>query len=400
MEITKALRETDAIVVCLSKRSITKEGFVQKEIRFALDRATEMPEGTIFIIPARIEECEVPSSLKQWHWLDLFGERGGGERLLRGLSARAEKLGLKIPRAPLVGSRVAQPSKPVNPSSASSIAAQEKEPAQPPTPRSSQYQVWAGIEFASVPGGNFIMGSRLTDKYSHESETPKHLVSIEQDYWIGRFPITNGQFSEFVGWTHHSFKWASGWKKKLDHPVIHVSWDDAVAYVNWLNNIYGKELPPRMAFSLPSEAEWEKAARGTDGRAFPWGSDFDSTRCKVKGWLDGETTSVGLYSPRGDSPYGVSDMAGGVWEWTRSGHHPYPYRPSDGRENLYGYRELVIVRGGPYEGNEASVRVTRRYISSTAPSRRLIGRDYDWVESKSFTLPRPQGLRVAVIRLN
>lgn len=95
LEIPKAVRESDVVVVCLSNKSITKEGYVQKEIKFALDIASEKPEGTIFLIPARLEECNVPGQLGSWQWVDLF-ETNGYEWLMRSLRLRAEKLGMRV----------------------------------------------------------------------------------------------------------------------------------------------------------------------------------------------------------------------------------------------------------------------------------------------------------------
>ncbi len=97
-EISKAVRKTDAVVVCVSKSSVSKEGFLQKEIRKALDVAEEKPEGTIFIIPARIEECEIPDRLARWHWVNLFEEHGY-ENLIRALQARAIELGITVAKA-------------------------------------------------------------------------------------------------------------------------------------------------------------------------------------------------------------------------------------------------------------------------------------------------------------
>jgi outer membrane protein assembly factor BamD (BamD/ComL family) len=94
-EISKAVRESDVVIVCLSNKSITKEGYIQKELKFALDIASEKPEGTIFLIPARLEECDVPPRLAPWQWVDLF-EADGYERLMRSLHIRAEKLGMRV----------------------------------------------------------------------------------------------------------------------------------------------------------------------------------------------------------------------------------------------------------------------------------------------------------------
>jgi len=95
VEIPRAVREADVVVVCLSNKSITKEGYIQKEIKFALDSADEKPEGTIFLIPARLEECAVPEQLGRWQWVDLF-EENGFVRLLRSLKLRADTVGATI----------------------------------------------------------------------------------------------------------------------------------------------------------------------------------------------------------------------------------------------------------------------------------------------------------------
>ena len=91
-EISKAMDETDVILICLTGHSVSKEGYVQKEIRVALDRGLEMPEGGIILIPARLEECEIPYQLKSYQWVDLYAD-GGMEKLLRSFNLRAEQVG-------------------------------------------------------------------------------------------------------------------------------------------------------------------------------------------------------------------------------------------------------------------------------------------------------------------
>jgi formylglycine-generating enzyme required for sulfatase activity len=140
-----------------------------------------------------------------------------------------------------------------------------------------------------------------------------------------------------------------------DHPVMWVSWGDALAYCRWLGRETG--LP----VTLPSEAEWEKAARGTDGRIYPWGDEWDTERCNTAEGGAGATTPVGRYSPGGDSPYGCADMAGNVWDWTRSVFKGYPYDPKDGREGLEaGDNILRAVRGGSFDNDRLSARCAAR----------------------------------------
>jgi len=316
LEIPKAVRSSDAVIICLSSRAITKAGYVQKEIKDALDVADEQPEGAIFLIPLRLEECEAPERLRRWQWVDLFQETGY-ERLLRALRARAESLGL--------GRHVWEP------------------------------------EMVLIPAGEFLMGSDPgRDRDASDDEQPQHTLYLP-DYRIAKTPVTYAQYAVFVQATGYDLPQHSDLARgkpprgKEDHPVRAVSWQDAVAYCNWLSQVTGKP------YRLPSEAEWEKGARGTDGRIYPWGDEPpDEGRCNFGNNVKG-TTPVGRYSPQGDSPYGCVDMAGNVWEWTRSLRERYPYDPSDGRENLEAGRDVGrVLRGGAFDCVDWTVRCAAR----------------------------------------
>lgn len=152
------------------------------------------------------------------------------------------------------------------------------------------------MDLVLVPAGTFLYG---TDKEAHELP----------EFWIGKAPVTNAEYARFVAATGHEppehWPGETPPKEIADHPVTHVSWHDAMAYAEW----QGKRLP--------IEEEWEKAARGTDGRAYLWG-DWQEGCCNTKEAGIGTTTPVGRYSPDGDSPYGGVDMAGNVFEWTAS----------------------------------------------------------------------------------
>lgn len=192
-------------------------------------------------------------------------------------------------------------------------------------------------EMVYVPAGWFLMGSdKRKDPQAYERELPQHWVWLDA-YWIGKYPITNAQYAAFVRATGHRAppRWEDGRipaGKEL-HPVVHVIEHDARAYCNWLSKY------TRRSYRLPSEAEWEKAARGTDGRIYPWGNQPPHAQlCNIEKGVR-HTTPVGAY-PAGASPYGALDMAGNVWEWTNSlwgenGEAPtfrYPYDAKDGRE--------------------------------------------------------------------
>ena len=193
--------------------------------------------------------------------------------------------------------------------------------------------------WVEVPAGEFWMGGE--GEYDGKPAHRLHLVK----FWIARVPVTNAQYRFFVEAAGHEAP--EGWeegrppKGKESHPVVHVTWRDALAYCRWLSGVTGKRV------ALPSEAEWEKAARGDkDRRAYPWGEAFDATRCNSRDLGLGDTTPVGIF-PEGASPYGVLDLSGNVWEWTRSNYRDYPYDPDDGREELDN-NDPRVLRGGAF----------------------------------------------------
>jgi formylglycine-generating enzyme required for sulfatase activity len=267
-----------------------------------------------------------------------------------------------------------------------------------------------GMAFVYVPPGEFTMGSSEAEvdaafelcqqtyggceREWFEAELPQHQVNLD-GFWIGRTEVTNAQYRPFVEaggyqqrelWTEAGWEWVEGqgitqpvcWEEELvnqpDQPVVCVSWYEAVAYTRWLAQETGLEV------RLPTEAEWEKAARGTDGRIWPWGKEPpDGTRLnycdqncesdrKDEAVDDGYpyTAPAGTY-PAGASPYGALDMAGNVWEWTSTlwggcdwpSGFAYPYRPDDGREELEG-SDCRVVRGGGWVWNSTWARCAAR----------------------------------------
>jgi len=228
-----------------------------------------------------------------------------------------------------------------------------------------------------IPAGDFIMGSndieaqRSTNNGRAYPEIPVHTVYLD-GYWIDKYEVTNEQYALCVtaGVCDPPFLIKSETRRHYfdnpeyaNYPVIYVSWYMARTYCEWAGR------------RLPNEAEWEKAARGTDGRKYPWGNEKVSGEranfCDVNcprtiansifndGYAD--TSPVGNY-PAGASPYGVMDMSGNVWEWTSTIPKPYPYDPTDGRENLDVYAERVW-RGGPWSNGYWWIRSSIRYRS-------------------------------------
>jgi formylglycine-generating enzyme required for sulfatase activity len=244
-------------------------------------------------------------------------------------------------------------------------------------------------EVVQIPAGPFLMGTseaqinllarlderarRWREKGRFDREGPQHTV-ILATYAIGRYPVTVGEFQRFVegdGYQSERFWTPSGWAWRQESrrmapdlwddavwasderlPVVGVTWYEADAYGRWLSAMTGR------VYRLPTEAEWEKAARGTGARIFPWGDELDPARCNTREGGLGRTTQVdGM--PAGASPYGCLEMGGNASEWTLSKLWPYPYDVQDGREDPEGEEERVI-RGGSWFKPLLRARVSAR----------------------------------------
>ncbi len=191
-------------------------------------------------------------------------------------------------------------------------------------------------EMVLIPAGEFIMGTddRLPD------EGPEHRVNLKA-YWIDKYETTNLQYKQFIDSTQRRspthFENRTFPPGKVDHPVTYVTWNDAHDFCNWA----GKRLP--------TDQEWEKAARGTDGQIFPWSNEFDTDKANTpQRWMylkhEGDTTPVGAFKA-GVSPYGLYDMSGNVWEWVSSWYLPYPGNHHDTENYGETYKTL---KGGSW----------------------------------------------------
>lgn len=204
-----------------------------------------------------------------------------------------------------------------------------------------------GQKFVFVPPGPFKMGSSpADDELSSAAEQPRHTVNLP-GFWMARYLLTTAHFQSFLAQSGYR---PAGQLERDNTPVTNVTWFDALACCRWLADRSG--LP----VTLPSEAEWEKAARGADGRRYPWGNQPPTPQlCNFS-----QITPVGQYSPQGDSPFGCADMGGNVGEWTRSQFRPYPYRPHAGREDEQGQQPRVI-RGLPFNNPRSMTRCAYRH---------------------------------------
>ena len=236
---------------------------------------------------------------------------------------------------------------------ASQHAAEIRRKALPPGSPAEAPRLACEPRVVRIPAGLFLMGS--TDEQIEQAiedgatewvkdEQPQHMVETGE-YTISLYPVTNREYQAFIresgrlppnGWNGDQVP-----SHKANHPVVNVSWYDAWAYCKWLSQETGKD------YRLPSEAEWEKAARGMDGQIYPWGDEFTKGKANTKEAGIGNTTPAGQFSPQGDSPYECADMIGNVWELTRSLFLDYPYQAGDGREDLKREGPRVL-RGGAF----------------------------------------------------
>jgi formylglycine-generating enzyme required for sulfatase activity len=226
----------------------------------------------------------------------------------------------------------------------------EPTPTPIPSPTETPKPERISSEMVLVPAGEFTMGS------SNEDERPPHAVFVEA-FEMDQFEVVNDEFQRFVDETGYQTEgeqageeddWRAHAEGKPRHPVVKVTFNDARAYCEWA----GKRLP--------SEAEWEKAARGTEQLAYPWGNEWDPGRANAKESGYRGTTVAGSF-PQGASPYGAMDMAGNVAEWTTDWFKAYP--GGDFASPYFGERYRVI-RGGGWFTEEELVRTAERSASS------------------------------------
>lgn len=198
-----------------------------------------------------------------------------------------------------------------------------------------------------VPAGTFQMGSDETDPSAKESEKPPHQVTLDA-FWIDRYEVSNAQYARCVeaDVCQESGHADDATYTGADLPVVGVPWQDAVDYCRWAGG------------RLPTEAEWEYAARGTDGPIYPWGDTFDSSKANVQGNDDGYLRTAPVDSfPTGASWVGVLHMAGNVWEWVDDWYDGYP---GTTHQNDYFGTTYKVLRGGSWDIDEEHVRAANR----------------------------------------
>ena len=279
--------------------------------------------------------------------------------------------------------------------------------------------VYPDIEWVKIPEGEFLMGSSDEDKDAYSDEKEQHSLYLPE-FWISRYPVTNAQFGPFIRakgyenpewWTDEGWNWRIGKNSDLsgikdkkirniyepvlkrqlqeqrnqpywyedalwngnNRPVVGITWFEAFAYIQWLttlvneHQLFNNFCKGNLKILLPSEAEWEKAFRGNDGKIFPWANNWKKDAANTREIQLSTTSIVGMF-PKGKSkPLGLLDGTGNVWEWTRTiwGSDPkepkfaYKYQTDDGREDMNSW-EFRILRGGAWGSRQGNVRCTSR----------------------------------------
>src|SRR5271157_5038493 len=395
-EIPAAVRACDVVIVCLSRKSVSKEGFLQREIREALYVAEEKPEGTIFIIPVKLEEVEVPQRLSLWQWANLFQE-GGYQRLVGALHVRASAIAEREGTVPL-GPPQPAVSKP------QPLPQRETVPPSPPNPPVMPSEKWKdtrflavtligvgvvvivaafvwvywrkhragtvrenpkdGLNYVWIPPGSFQMGCSPRDDVCDDNEKPSHQVTISRGFWFGQTEVTVGAYKRFAGSTGRQMppepnisgrlltpRWGDG-----AMPIVDVTWDDAKTYCNWAGG------------RLPTEAEWEYAARARSTAArygdrdeIAWYAD-NSGRERLESdriWKEDQANYEKRLNENGNgmhevgqkraNKFGLHDVLGNVWEWVNDWYDQSYYQKIssiDPKGPLDG--EYRVLRGGSW----------------------------------------------------
>ena len=336
-EIPKAIKASQIFLACLSGKSANKQGYIQRELRIALDTLGEMLPGTIFFIPMRLEECEIPDlrmsevglNLRDIHRLD-YWEEDGFEQLERAITHQF-KLEPEEPKKPVI----LRPSLSVFNFEVVRVNA-KGEQIKKESKQSQYFREYLGnditLEMVAIPGGTFLMGTedeeikRLVKKFNWDEfrrERPQHQVTVPP-FFMGKYPITQAQWKAIAFLTDLKVEKdldlnPAHFKDRPDsdrRPVEQVNWYDAIEFCARLSKLTVRE------YRLPSEAEWEYACRAGTTTPFYFGetitgklANYNASETyadEPKGEYREETTPVGQFSP---NAFGLYDMHGNVWEW-------------------------------------------------------------------------------------
>lgn len=344
-EIPKAIRESDVFIACLSKESVAKEGYIQREFRMALQKMGDIPPGKIYLIPVRLDDCQVPElrqeeygiNLADLQWVDLFRE-GEFERLVKSIE-------LHFPNA-IATSNIPKLQtftfETVKVNHKGSVISQEQ--------RSAEYfrqDLGSGeyLDMVRIDGGTFWMGSPNDEPGRANSEGPQHKVTVPK-FYMSKYPITQRQWYavSLLPDVDRNLEPQPSICKGDERPVENVTWYAAVEFCKRLSRKTGKR------YRLPSEAEWEYACRAGTMTQYYFGDNLTKEQEQAHAHVDflfSKTNLVGMYLP---NAFGLYDMYGNVWEWCQDyWHDNYKGAPTDGSAWIIDFdKDRRVLRGGPW----------------------------------------------------
>jgi formylglycine-generating enzyme required for sulfatase activity len=366
-EIPKAIKASQIFLACLSAKSANKQGYIQRELRIALDTLGDMLPGTIFFIPMRLEECEIPDlrlaevglNLRDIHWLD-YWEEDGFEQLERAITHQFKlepeepKQSVIVPEEPkqpvIVPEKPKQSvivTQPLSVFKFEVVEVNAKGEQIKKESKQSQYfreDLGNGItlELVAIPGGTFTMGSPAGEGYN---EKPQHQVTVPP-FFMGKYPITQAQWQAIAATAKIDIDLETNPSKFTGNelPVERVTWYQATEFCKRLSRETKQE------YRLPSEAEWEYACRAGTTTPFYFGETITGKLANYNaintyadepnGEYRKETTPVGQFPP---NAFGLYDMHGNVWEWCADDWHDnYDGAPTDGSAWLDSNQEKKV----------------------------------------------------------
>ena len=366
----KAMQRSRCILALLSSRWVSKSGYVQKELREALEMLEHLPPERILIIPVRLDKCEPPhEQLRDLQWIDLFESYDEGlEQIVQAFrfsAESAEAYNRPLAKVPpvrpepvegrvIMGNDIAQLRLSAGSGRTDSQDSQEASHLDA-TAKSFATDLGQGVtlELVAIPGGTFWMGS--PDGEGEKDEHPRHQVTVAP-FYMGKYPVTQAQWQAVMGNNPSRFKGA-------DRPVENVSWNGCQEFMQKLNATVETHGRASLQFRLPTEAEWEYACRA--GSETIWHFGDDPAQLGKYAWFDknsdSETHSVGQLQP---NAFGLYDMHGNVREWCAdTWHKSYDGAPTDGsawERRDSDWRMLRVLRGGSRYSDAESLRCAVR----------------------------------------
>ncbi len=424
LTVTNAIKESSYFLALLSENSVSKKGYVQKKLKMALDILAEFPKSEIFLLPLRLNNCHpLDEALQEISWGGLFPSYDDGfkdvmrvlesekppEKKQREKPVQKRKPGLLRWKTAVLSlllicviafvfwpepkPDMQEPAKKVIPEPVKTQpvpeSLQEETPEKPAKTDKPEQTITnsVGMMFAYIRPGTFTMGSPETEK-GRDSDEKQHKVTLTKGFYMQTTEVTVGQWRAFVkdtgyntdaekegwAWGYKAGSWGKqkgyhwynpGFIQADTHPVTCVSWNDAQAFINWLNKKEGE------AYRLPTEAEWEYSCRAGTDTAYYFGSDSSQLGEYAWYWNNSgqKTHPVAKKKP---NKWVLYDMHGNVWEWCQDYYYAsYPFSPVTDPVKKKGSNR--VLRGGSWGGNAQYCRSARRIRDASGNSRIIVG---------------------------